>query len=110
MGCYSPSGPLCDRGRKACEMGLSRAEQETTIRWDREDGVVSVWSADPVVWRRMARLGVRAVRETTLEGKPSGKLYRVERGQFRWGLKRQGGGRGNVEALRAARARSGGAS
>jgi hypothetical protein len=49
-------------------MGLMRAEQETVIRWDRDSDEVSVWSADPVTWRRMARLGVAPRRETTTGG------------------------------------------
>jgi hypothetical protein len=51
----------------------------------------------------VARLGIHAVRETTQDGEPSGKFYRVPVASFRWGLKRTGG-RGNPEALAKARA------
>ena len=73
-------------------MGLTRAEQETVIRWDEDEQEVRVWSASPRTWRRMARLGVAAHRETTMSGKPSGRFYRVPAGLFRWGTKRKPGG------------------
>ena len=84
-------------------MGLSRAEQETTLRWDEEEKVVHVWSASPVTWRRLARLGIRPVRETTTKGEPTGKFYTLPLEQFRWGLKRQGAGRPVPEAFRRRR-------
>jgi hypothetical protein len=64
----------------------TRAEQETTIRWDREGEEVHVWSASPVTWRRLARLGIRPIRETPV----SGRGYRIPVSRFRWGLKRVG--------------------
>ena len=48
-------------------MGLTRAEQETVIRWDEAEPEVRIWSASPKTWRRMARLGVAPYRETTTE-------------------------------------------
>jgi hypothetical protein len=42
-------------------MGLTRAEQETVIRWDEDERVVHVYSASPKTWRRMARLGIIGV-------------------------------------------------
>lgn len=68
-------------------MGLTRAEQETVIRWDEEEKVVHIWSASPVTWRKVARLGLKPVKETTRGGEPSGKLYRVPFASFRWGIK-----------------------
>lgn len=68
-------------------MGLTRAEQETTIRWDEQEQIVHIWSASPKTWRKMARLGVAPARETTREGKPDGRFYLVPVGQFRWRLK-----------------------
>jgi hypothetical protein len=69
----------------------TRAEQETVLRWDREDAQVSVWSASPVTWRRLERLGIRPVRETTCQSRVSGRFYRIPVARFRWGLKRVGG-------------------
>ena len=70
-------------------MGLTRAEQETVIRWDEDEQEVRIWSASPKTWRRMARLGLAPHRETTTGGTPSGRFYRVPAGQFRWGTKRK---------------------
>ena len=70
----------------------TRAEQETVIRWDRDEQLVHVWSADPVVWRRMARLGF-VVREETRyakTGEVSGRFYvPIPLADFRWGKRRQ---------------------
>jgi hypothetical protein len=68
----------------------SRAEQETVIRWDRADDAVHLWSASPVTWRRLERLGIRPVRETTCQGSVSGRFYQIPVSRFRWGLKRAG--------------------
>ena len=70
-------------------MGLTRAEQETVIRWDEAEQEVRIWSASPKTWRRMARLGVAPYRETTTGGAPSGRFYRVPAERFRWGTKRK---------------------
>jgi hypothetical protein len=69
----------------------TRAEQETTIRWDRADDQVHVWSACPVTWRKLERLGILAGRETRFPGGAvSGRFYTIPLSRFRWGLKRAG--------------------
>ena len=69
----------------------TRAEQETRIRWDRADGSVHVWSADPVTWRKLARLGIAPIRETRFPGGGvSGRFYTIPVTRFAWGLKRVG--------------------
>jgi hypothetical protein len=68
----------------------TRAEQETVLRWDREDGQVHVWSASPVTWRKLERLGVRPVQETISTGQMSGRFSRIPVNRFRWELKRVG--------------------
>jgi hypothetical protein len=68
----------------------TRAEQETIIGWDREDDQVHVWSASPVTWRKLDRLGIPPIRETTCQGAVSGRWYRIPVSRFRWGLKRVG--------------------
>ena len=85
-------------------MGLSRAEQETVIRWDEDQRVVHVYSASPKTWRKMARLGLEPDRVSTTKGSPSGKFWTIASALFRWGLKRKGGGKGNPAALAQARA------
>lgn len=86
---------------------MTRAEQETTIRWDAEEQIVHIWSAQPKVWRRMVKLGVRESRPaSTMEGKPVGRWYTVPLDRFRWGVRRAGGKRaGNPAALAQARIR-----
>jgi hypothetical protein len=84
-------------------MGPVRAEQETCLRWDEEEQIVHVWSSSPKTWRRMARLGIALIRETTSQGKPSGRFYTVPLSLFRWGLKGKRSAPGNPEALRRAR-------
>jgi hypothetical protein len=69
----------------------TRAEQETVIRWDRADDSVHVWSASPVTWRKLERLGIPAGRETRFPGGAvSGRFYTIPFSRFRWGLKRAG--------------------
>jgi len=67
---------------------MTKSEQETTIRWDLEERMVHIWSAQETVWRKLARLGVAPVRETTRHGRPSGRFYVLPLAAFRWGLKR----------------------
>jgi hypothetical protein len=68
----------------------TRAEQETVIRWDREDEMVHVWSASPITWRKLKRLGIEPTRETRYRNtdEVSGRFYTVLLSLFRWGLKR----------------------
>ena len=69
---------------------MLRAEQETVVRWDRDEQLVYIWSADPTVWRKLQRLGL-AIREEThaqRTGEITGRFYvpvPVER--LRWGMK-----------------------
>jgi hypothetical protein len=63
-------------------MGLTRAEQETVIRWDEAEQEVRIWSASPKTWRRIARLGVAPYRETTTGGEPSGEEATYAPGEY----------------------------
>jgi hypothetical protein len=70
---------------------MNRAEQETVVRWDRADDHVHVWSASPLTWRRLERLGIAPTRETHFPGGVvSGRFYLIPLARFRWGLKRVG--------------------
>jgi hypothetical protein len=70
----------------------TRAEQETVARWDDEEKVVHLWSASPVTWRKLARLGIEPTRETTRDGELTGRFYRLPLARFLWGLKRASSG------------------
>jgi hypothetical protein len=68
---------------------LTRAEQETVLRWDHEAELVHVWSASPRTWRKLDRLGILPCRQTTHGGRVSGRFYVISLARFRWGLKRR---------------------
>lgn len=71
--------------------GISKAEQETVIRWDEEEKAVILWSASPVVLRRLHKLGlVPAAESRRRTGDLHGREYHLPLSQFRWGLKRRG--------------------
>ena len=40
---------------------LTRAEQETIVRWDRSEPVAEVWTADPTTKRRLEKRGHQMV-------------------------------------------------
>jgi len=79
----------------------TRAEQETIIRWDREDPLAHVFSASPVVWRKLARLGLEPTRRSTVRGAEVGRFYKVPLGRLRWSIAKEGQPKrtGNVAAL-----------
>lgn len=86
-------------------MGLTRAEQETIIRWDAEEPTAYIYSADPKTWRKMVRLGIAIHKETTMAGKPSGRFYCVPLARLRWRIVPEGARpshRGNPDGLRKA--------
>jgi hypothetical protein len=60
-----------DRPGRQEDMGQTRSEQETIIRWGEADQVVTVYSASPKTWRRCARLGLEVVKTAHLEGRVS---------------------------------------
>ena len=66
------------------------SEQETIIRWDRQERIVNIWSADPTVWRRLRKLEFEPTREHRFaDGTISGRFYEVPLAEFRWGKKRR---------------------
>jgi hypothetical protein len=83
-------------------------EHETIIRWDLAERIVHIWSSQPAVWRRLERLDVSIRRSSTSHGVETGRWYTLPLDQFRWGLKRQGTGKGNPTALQIARRRRAG--
>ena len=52
---------------------VTKAEQETVIRWDREQRIVQLYTADPAQARRWVRLGYDVkVQGTDRDGRPHG--------------------------------------
>ena len=66
-------------------MRNTRAEQETILRWDDEEQIVSLYSASPKTWRKAARMGLLPTKETAFTtGEPSGKFYRFPLVELLW--------------------------
>lgn len=92
---------------------MTKAEQETVIRWDREDRRVEMWTADPAEARRWLKLGydVTIIRRSG-DGAPTGwratgpakciRFRRVATGSL---VKRTNGGQ-NLSIHRQVRART----
>lgn len=70
--------------RKGPRSSFSPAEQETVIRWDREDDTVHLFSADPTIWRRLERCGMVPTRVSTVKGAECGRFYVVPKAKFRF--------------------------
>ena len=68
---------------------ISKAERETTILWDEEERVVHVYSASPVVWRKLARFGIEPIRVTRHadSGVIHGRFYEVPLRWLRWSIR-----------------------
>jgi hypothetical protein len=45
----------------------------------------SLWSASPVTWRKLARLGIRPIRQALRQGEAAGRFYQIPLARFRWG-------------------------
>lgn len=57
-------------------MRLSRAETETTIRWDAEEKVAHIWTNDGVYIRKLDRLCAESPNEYRLvKENPNGRFY-----------------------------------
>lgn len=50
--------------QRAAGYAPTGAKQDTVVRWDEDEKVVCLWSASPVTWRKLARLGIETHRET----------------------------------------------
>lgn len=65
-------------------MKLLKEEQETIIRFDRTRTLVDVFTADPVMQRKLERGGIAPVRTYR-----SGRFYQVSYRRLRWGIRRE---------------------
>ena len=55
----------------------TKAEQETILRWDEEEQELHVWTASPVVERKLRRLGYAPISVGIRDGKPGSWKYRL---------------------------------
>ena len=83
---------------------MTRAEQETIIRYDGETDAVSIFTGHPPTHRRLERAGYPAFRTSTVRGQEVGWFHRVPLADFRWrvGARRRVSA-GTVQRLQEAR-------
>jgi hypothetical protein len=86
---------------------MTRAEQETILRWAADEDVVSIVTAHPPTKRKLERAGYKPHRTSTERGVEVGWFYRVPISELRW----QAGARkkrtlspAQLQALRGGRA------
>jgi hypothetical protein len=63
---------------------MTRAEQETILRWSADNDMVSVFTAHPATRRKLDRAGYRPHKISTERGAEVGWFYRVPIGELRW--------------------------
>jgi len=71
---------------------VTRAEQETTVRWVADEDGVLIWTAQPSVKRRLEKAGYRPYPGSTRGGREVGWFYTIPLVEFRWrvGVRRAG--------------------
>lgn len=65
-------------------MSVPKYEQETVIRWDAEDEIVYLYTANPPTRRKVERAGYVPVTTHSRKGVESGWEYRIPLADFRW--------------------------
>lgn len=63
---------------------MTNSELETVFRWDAEDDVVAVWTAQPPVKRKLEKAGYEPYRVSTQAGEPVGWFFKIPLAEFRW--------------------------
>jgi hypothetical protein len=63
---------------------VTKAEQETTIRWAADEEVVSLWTAQAPMRRKLERAGYRPTKVSTIAGEPVGWFFKIPLAEFRW--------------------------
>ncbi len=71
---------------------MIKGEQETIMRWAADGDVVSVWTAQRSVKRKLEKAGYRPDRARTQGDRETGWFYKIPRAEFRWraGARRTG--------------------
>ncbi len=67
----------------------AKTEREIVVRFDDHKDVVSVFTASPVVDRKVRRAGYAPGRVSTVRGREVGWFYRIPYAELRWGFRRQ---------------------
>ena len=86
---------------------MTKAEQETILRWAADEDAVSVFTAHPPTRRKLEKAGYRPVKTSTQYGEAVGWFYRIPLAELRWrvGAKKRTG-RPMSEAARTGLARA----
>src|SRR2546427_7831641 len=82
--CPTPVSP--GHNRQAVNPGayaMTKAEQETILRWSADDEIVSIFTAHPPAKRKLERAGYRPTKISTV-GAEVGWFYRVPVSELRW--------------------------
>ena len=66
------------------------SERETILRWDAHKDVVHVYTASPVVDRKIKKAGHQPTRDQTRKGAWSGSFYVIPYKSLRWGVRTPG--------------------
>jgi hypothetical protein len=68
---------------------MTRAEQESILRWDEHEKIVFIWTASPVTYRKLEKAGLVPTEETHAKrtGELTGRFYRVPLAGFGWRIK-----------------------
>ena len=66
------------------------SERETVLRWDAHKDEVRVYTASPVVDRKIRRAGHVPTRESSRKGAWSGSFYTIPYKSLRWGVRTPG--------------------
>ncbi len=71
-------------GRTATSGEEAKLERETVIRWDDYRDVVNLFTASPVVDRKLRRAGYAPSRVSTFRGREVGWFYKIPYRDLRW--------------------------
>ena len=63
---------------------MTKAEQETILRWSADEDVVRIFTAHAPTKRKLERAGYRPVKVSTQAGEEVGWFYRVPLAELRW--------------------------
>ena len=85
---------------------MTRAEQETILRWAADEDVVSIFTAHPPTKRKLERAGYQPHKVSTQGGVEVGWFYRVPISELRWrvGAKKRKASAAQLQNLRGGRA------
>jgi len=85
---------------------MTKAEQETILRWAADEDTVSVFTAHAPTKRKLEKAGYRPAKASTRAGVAVGWFYRVPLAELRWRVGAKRARKPMTEAQRAVLARA----